>query len=318
VGRSGPLAGLNWPNAGRVYVGHFSQQSIQADRPDQVFVQSRVHGLADLRIFVGDNVVFGALHRDRPAALADMDRMLADAGRHGQRLVLSNYLTQASIEALAGHSFPSWAAAQQDLTAPGSASWTGLQDWFGVVVPRFARNTAVASWEVVNEPAYMLGVDAGAVGVNAEVGFLDHFQQLLHQLGARSVNAGGRPALDLSRLDDEQMRRYATHLDVLDDHLYPGTGPAGQPVGGATAGRDAVASTQAWFERVRALTGRPDLPGMVGELGSQDEPWFRAALDAGLSHGWTVLAWGYDAYDANRFTSTVRPEVLAELGRAGR
>jgi len=308
--------GLNWPNAGRVYVGHWDQQSVQATNPAEVFEQSRVHGLSVVRVFLGDDVVFGRWRAEPSAALRDIDRLVDDAHRSGQRLVVSNYLTQAAIEVLAGRPFVSWAAARRDLVTPGSASWRGLQAWFTAVVPRFAHDPAVASWEVMNEPGYMLGVDDGSVETATEVGFLDTFQELLHVLGASTVNAGGRPVFELGRLSDDEVRQYAAHLDVLDDHLYPQTGSSGEPVGGEADAARSVDATAEWFRRVRRVTARPSFPAMVGELGTQDQPWMRTALSLSAEHGWVVLAWGFDAYDGNAFNAAHRPEVLAILQRA--
>jgi hypothetical protein len=309
VAPPGGSTGYNWPNAGRVYVGHFDQLSVRASDAAAPLRAGRANDLGTIRVFLGDDVVFNRWREAPDAALADIARLVADAQRNHVRLVLSNYLTPRSIAALAGHGFKDDATARRDLVTPGSPSWEGLASWLDAVVPRFAGSSAIASWEVMNEPGFMLGVDAGDVGVAEEMHFLDFFQGLLKQRGADTVNGGGRPAFDPSRLTDADVRLYAAHLDVLDDHLYPAAADDGPAEAAAEVNR-----TAAWFQRVEQVTGR-SFPATIGELGSADDTWFTAALADARGRGWTVLAWGYDAYDPNAFTVTQRPQVLSELQR---
>ena len=113
----------------------------------------------------------------------------------------------------------------------------------------------------------MLGIDKGSVDLNAGLSFVEHFADLLHRLGARTVAGGGRPVFDPARLTDAELAGYAEHIDVLDDHLYPETAVVGDHGVSADDARAAVAYTAAWFDRARRLTGRPDMPAMLGEIG---------------------------------------------------
>ena len=219
--------GFNWPNAGRVYLGGLAQKSTNAQQPMRPFAVAQAAGVPQVRVFVGVDAALDMWRQDPQEGLAAVDRMVADAETHNVHLVLSNYPDLPMISALAGHGYPSWGAAQQDLITPGSVPYERFGHWLADVVPRVAPHPAVAAWEVVNEPGYMLGIDAGTVDVDAGLAFVGHFADLMHGLGARTVAGGGRPVFDPARLSDAQLATYAAHIDVLDDHLYPETAVAG-------------------------------------------------------------------------------------------
>ena len=191
------------------------------------FAVAQAAGVPQVRVFVGVDAALDMWRHDPRKGLAAVDRMAADAETHNVHLVLSNYPDLPMISALAGHGYPSWGAAQQDLITPGSVPYERFGHWLADVVPRVAPHPAVAAWEVVNEPGYMLGIDAGTVNVDAGLAFVGHFADLMHSLGARTVAGGGRPVFDPARLSDAQLATYAAHIDVLDDHLYPETAVVG-------------------------------------------------------------------------------------------
>jgi hypothetical protein len=308
--------GFNWPNAGRVYLGGLTQRSTAAEQPTRPFAVAQAAGIPQMRVFGGVDAALEMWRQDPQRALAAVDRIVADAEAHNVHLVLSNYPDLPMISALAGRNYPSWAAAQQDLVTPGSVPYERFGQWLADVVPRVAAHPAVLAWEVVNEPGYMLGIDAETVDVDAGLAFVSHFADLMHQLGARTVAGGGRPVFDPARLSDAQLAKYAGHIDVLDDHLYPETAVVGDHGASADDARAAVAYTAAWFDRARRLTGRPDMPAMLGEVASQPSEWFNVVQAMATQNGWPVLAWGFDAYDENDFTDLVRPDVLRSLSDA--
>jgi hypothetical protein len=102
----------------------------------------------------------------------------------------------------------------------------------------------------------------------------------------------------------------------LDDHLYPGTTVGGDHGSSEEAARTAIAETAAWFSRVRRLASRPEMPAMLGEVGTQPSAWFSVVLNDATRLGWPVLAWGFDAYDDNDFTDTVNPDTVRRLSKA--
>ena len=310
--------GFNWPNAGRVYLGGLTQKSTTAQQPMRPFAVAQAAGVPQVRVFLGVDAALDTWRQNPQKGLAAVDRMLADAETHNVRVVLSNYPDLPMISALAGHGYPSWQAAQQDLTTPGSVPYERFGQWLTDVVPRVATHPAVAAWEVINEPGYMLGIDEGVINVDAGLSFVGHFADLLHRLGARTVAGGGRPVFDPARLSDAQLAKYAERIDVLDDHLYPETAVVGDHGVSGDDARAAVAYTAAWFDRARRLTGRPDMPAMLGEVASQPPGWFAIVQETAAQYGWPVLAWGFDAYDDNDFTDRVRPDVLQSLGEAAR
>ena len=308
------LTGFNWPNAGRVYVAGLAQQSTTPVMPSRPFAVAAARGIKRVRVFIGDDLVIHGWQRDPAATVARIGRMLDDATAAHVKVIVSNYLTQDTVAALAGHPYPSWAAAQQDLTAPGSGAWTQFSAWLQTVVTRFGADPAVASFEVMNEPNYMLGLDSGAVGRDTGLRFLDHFAGVLHSFGAARVNGGGRPVFDPMTLTDAQLALYVRHLDILDDHLYPGLDALNRPTGDAADARAAVAQASRWFDQARWVSGRR-LPAMLGEIGTVPDGWAAAAVAAGANRGYTTLAWGFDAYDPNNFTDTIHPAVLDWLAK---
>ena len=319
-GRGGPSCvggvGFNWPNAGRVYLAGLTQQSTTAAVPDRPFAVAAAHDVPQVRVFTGVDAAITTWIEDPGTVIRGMDRLLADTDRLGIQVVISNYPDQPMISALAGHSYPSWAAAQLDLTTPGSVPYTRFQAWLDMIVPRYSTHPSIASWEVVNEPGYMLGIDSGTVSVASGLAFVDHFADVLHELGARTVNGGGRPVFDPLRLTDDQLATYTRHLDVLDDHLYPATVPGVAPAGSDQDAHAAVASAAAWFDRARRVADRPGMPAMLGEVGSQPNSWFDAVRSDASSRGWPTFAWAFDAYDTSTFTDTTNPATLALLGAA--
>jgi hypothetical protein len=310
--------GFNWPNAGRVYLAGLNQRSTDADQPSRPFALASSQKIRQVRVFVGVDAALSVWQKDPEQAVAGLDRLLADAEAHNVQLIISNYPDQQMINALAGHDYPSWAAAQVELVIPGSVPFRAFEKWLEDVVPRFASDPRIAAWEVVNEPGYMLGMDNGTVDVDVGLAFVEHFSELLHRLGARDVSGGGRPVFDPMKLPDDQLIGYAKHLDILDDHLYPKTTVGGQDGPSKEDARKAVAQTATWFNRVRRLMARPEMPGMLGEVGTQSTPWFSVVLTEATRHGWPVLAWGFDAYDQNDFTETVNPETFDLLSKAAK
>jgi hypothetical protein len=308
--------GFNWPNAGRVYLAGLTQRSTTADQPSRPFAIAGTQKLRQVRVFVGVDAALSAWQKDPEQALGRIDRLLADAEAHNVQLIISNYPDQPMISALSGRSYPSWAAAQGDLVTPGSVPYRRFEEWLTDVVPRLAASPQVAAWEVVNEPGYMLGLDNGTVDVDVGLAFVAHFSELLHRLGAREVSGGGRPVFDPMTLRDDQLIAYARHLDILDDHLYPETTVGGDQGPSEEAARTAIAETAAWFSRVRRLTSRPEMPAMLGEVGTQPSAWFSVVLSDATRLGWPVLAWGFDAYDDNDFTDTVNPDIMRRLAKA--
>jgi hypothetical protein len=313
--------GMNWPAAGRVYLGGVDERSTTAAVPERAFTVAAANGLHQVRVLVGVDAAISAWTENPARATDGLRRMVDDAAEREIVLVLSAYPDLPMIGALAGREYGSWAAAQQDLVTPGSVPWRRFEAWLRTVVPALATDPTVVAWEVVNEPGYMLGMDSGVVPVEQGLAFFDHFAGLLDELGVRTLNGGGRPVYDPMTLTDQQLVRYLEHVDVLDDHLYP-SGPttvgeaAEVPVGTAEQGRQAVEATARWFARARELVDRPDMPAMLGEVGSQPTDWFTGVLTAATERGWPVLAWGYDAYDVNEFTDEVNPGTFRVLAAA--
>jgi hypothetical protein len=310
--------GFNWPNAGRVYLAGLTQRSTAADQPSRPFAVASTQKIRQVRVFVGVDAALSVWQKDPERAVDGLERLLADAEAHNIQLIISNYPDKQMISALAGRDYQSWAAAQVDLVTPGSLPYRRFHEWLRDVVPRFAASPHVAAWEVVNEPGYMLGMDNGTVNVDMGLAFVAHFSELLHRLGAREVSGGGRPVFDPMTLRDDQVTAYARHLDILDDHLYPETTVGGHHGPSEQDARTAVAETAVWFNRVRRLMARPEMPGMLSEVGTQPTAWFSVVLIEAPRHGWPVLAWGFDAYDDNDFTDTVKPETFRLLSEAAK
>jgi endo-1,4-beta-mannosidase len=158
--------GFNWPNAGRVYLADLNQLSTDAEQPSRPFALASSQKIRQVRVFVGVDAALSVWQNDPEQAVEGLDRLLADAEAHNVQLIISNYPDQQMINALAGHDYPSWAAAQVELVTPGSVPFRAFEKWLEDVVPRFASDPRIAAWEVVNEPGYMLGMDNGTVDVD--------------------------------------------------------------------------------------------------------------------------------------------------------
>lgn len=320
AGLGGPscmgAVGFNWPNAGRVYVAGLTQQSTSPEFPQRPFTVAHSSALPQVRIFLGVDAAITTWRTNPATAFARMQRLVSDADTQHVQLIVSNYPDQPMISALAGHDYPSSGAAQRDLTTPGSLPYVRFGQWLAAVVPRFTTDPAIASWEVVNEPGYMLGIDDGTVNLAAGLAFVEHYSKVLHDLGARTVNGGGRPVFNPMTLTDQQLAGYTNAIDVLDDHLYPRAAP-GRPLLVSTAdAHAAVAAAARWFDRARLIARRPALPAMLGEVGSVPTPWFTTVQADATARGWPVFAWAFDAYDDNNFTDHVQPATIGLLADA--
>ncbi len=302
-----PRMGFNWDNAATVYVLHWDERSISASDPSLPLRTARENNVGLVRVFVGTPEVIARWRADRTGTLADIRRMLDDARGNGVKLILSNYLTKATIEALAGTTFPDWASAQRYLETPGSSGYNAFRDWLSTLASNFRDHPAIYSFEVTNEPGWMLGFDSGAVSKDQVADFLGTMFRALKQAGAGRTNLGGSP---FDTMTDDELRRAVESCDVLDMHFYPDPGPDGKPLG--TNGGILLSTLQGLVNRVRNLTGR-DRPAMVGEVGTLPWGWFADVSHAALARGWIVLAWGYDGWDNFWFNEDHRPEVLAYL-----
>lgn len=304
------VVGFNWPNAVAVYVNHWDQQTVtHADR-SRPFRVAAAHGATIMRTFLGTVDSFRATRSPDPvvreAAWRDLRALLDDAAAQGVRLILSNYLTEEAVEALAGRQYRSWPEARRALVTAGSPPWLAFRQWMDEATTRFAGHPAALSWEVMNEPGWMLGIDDGTVGHDAAAVFLDTFQGRYQRAGV-TVNAGGRPKYDTTLLSDAQVRLMTRHVDVLDDHLYP-------EGGSAEAMLDAVG---AYRDRVLRLTGRA-LPVVLGEIGTQPESFFTAVMAGAEERGFGRVVWGFDAYDDNAFSDVAREHVLQTIAAGNR
>lgn len=306
---SGLKAGFNWPNAAALYVLHWDQLSVSASDASAPFRVAKANGIRLVRTFVGTEGSVGRWKTDPTGTLNDVQRMLDDAHANGVKMVLSNYLTHQMVQLLAGRQYAGWAEAQRDVTTPNSVAWNGLMAWQRTLVQRFGSHPAAYSWEVTNEPSWMLGIDNGTVAIDQGMTFLNVFQKALHDLGAAKVNMGGLRIYEPGLLSDSQLLRATEHVDVLDHHFYPDYDASGQPIGSNAS--QLVASYARYVDHVRAL-GRP-LPAMIGEAGTLPSGWFTTVHSEAVNRGWTILSWGYDAWDLYQFNTSVRPEVLAAL-----
>lgn len=310
-----PQVGFDWPAAGRVYVAHWTQQSVTSADPSRAFRIAEAHNIHLVRVFLGDDVVIGDWKNNPTDAMNGIQKMFDDANANNVKLIISTYLTQQTMQVLAGHSYASWSDAQKDLINPSSTAYNELGKWDEAVIGQFGSNPAAYSWEVTNEPNWMLGIDSGTVSRDDGYTFLDHFQQLLHRDGAKLVNGGGEPLYDPSLLTDTQLKTYAAHLDILDNHIYPSYDNSGTPLGGTTEAQAAIDATNTYYQRVRSLTGRLKMPAMLGEFGTLQPTWFQSMAQQSMDHGWNTIAWGFDAYDQYDFNDMTRPEVLSLLAK---
>jgi hypothetical protein len=310
AGLDATTVGFNWPNAVAVYVNHWDQQTVtHADR-SRPFRVASAHGVTIMRTFLGTVDSFRATRSPDPAVREatwrDLRSLLDDAAAEGVQLILSNYLTEEAVETLADRQYRSWPEARRALVTEGSPPWLAFRQWMDEATTRFAGHPAALSWEVMNEPGWMLGIDDGTVGHDPAAVFLDTFQGRYQRAGV-TVNAGGRPKYDTTLLSDDQVRLMTRHVDVLDDHLYP-------EGGSAEAMLDAVG---AYRDRVLRLTGRA-LPVVLGEIGTQPESFFTAVMAGAEERGFGRVVWGFDAYDGNAFSDVARQHVLQTIAAANR
>lgn len=302
--------GFNWPNAVAVYVNHWDQRSVPYADRSRPFRVARANGVTVMRTFFGTVDSFRATRSTDPAtreaAWAALRAILDDAAANDVRLVLSNYLTEEAVEILAGTTYRSWPEARRALVTAESPAWRGLQTWVDEATTRFAGHPGTFSWEVMNEPGWMLGIDDGSVDQDAAAVFLDTFQARYKRVGV-TVNAGGRHKYDTRLLTDEQVRLMTRNVDVLDDHLYPEGGTA----------EAMLTATANYRDRVAALTGRT-LPVVLGEFGTQSSDFFRAVMAGAEARGFMRIVWGFDAHDSHGFSETEQPGVIPTIAAENR
>ncbi len=299
--------GFNWDNAAKVYVLHWDQKSVKASDPSLAFRIAHENNVTLMRLWAGVGEVVQRWRSDPNGTLADFKGMLDDAQANGIRLIISNYLTQGTIEALAGRSYPDWPTAQRDLATPDSAAWNGHLAWLKDLITTLGGHPAAYSWEATNEPGWMLGVDAVTITKDQAAHWLNAFQKAMHTFGARRVNMGGST---FASMNDSQMSLATQYTDILDDHFYPDFDGNGNPVDGS---EEALLSRfEDHIKRVEALSGR-NRSAMVGEYGTLPWTWFTNLSQAIQARGWNGLAWEYDGWDQFWFNNSHRPEVLAHL-----
>jgi hypothetical protein len=300
--------GFNWPNTVVTYVNGWDQQSTTYANRARPFQVAAANGVKVMRTFFGTvDSITKVKSSDGPtasAAWAGLQEILDTAAANGVKMILSNYLTLETIQALAGTTYANWAAAQVDITTPGSAAWNGLQWWISQCMTRFANHAGVFSWEVTNEPNYMLGMDSGAITVDAGVNFLDVMQQYLRTNGAKAIGTGGRYLYTKANVTDAQAIIGTRAVDYLDDHFYTE----------ATAAQH-LAEMDTWVARVRGLLSRPNLPVLAGEYGSNPQQFFNDITDGLKARGWTPVVWGYDSYDSHEFNESTDTYVLTRIGQ---
>jgi len=298
---AGAVVGFNWPNAAKVYMNHWDQQSVTYKDRSMPFRVASANGVPVMRVFTGIEDSIAKAKASPETTFADFKNMLDDAQANNVKLVLTNYLTKEAIESLAGHPYAAWTDAERDLATPGSAPWRGFENWITQTAGRFGSHPAAYSWEVTNEAGWMLGMDNGTITADAGVAFLDHFQSLLKTSGAKRVNAGGQTFFDPSRLTDNQVKVATRNVDILDHHLYPEAGDAQKQLD--------MFST--YVTRVKSL-GR-DIPAMLGEYGTNPTPFFDHVTAEGLKQGWMLLPWGFDSWDNHKFNDSSDSAVLNKI-----
>lgn len=302
--------GFNAPNQGRVYIMDWDQVSVTAADPLKPFRIAKANGVGLMRVFTWDDATIGKWKQDNGAAVADMVRMCNDAYSQGVRLILSPRLDKPDIEALSGKVYADWPAARKDIVTAGSSGYATFGTLLGQSAQALRDNPCVYSMEVVNEPPYMLGMDDGSISRDQGIAFVDHMQSVLKANGAARVNSGSWPLYDPTLLTDTQVTTFMRNADIIDAHFYP-PDPGNAATGSPTQAAVLLGQHAAYASRVRTLLGRPDMPVMIGEVGTLPWPaWSKTMTDGALERGWTVLPWGFDAFDVNRFNETDRPEVL--------
>jgi hypothetical protein len=181
-----------------------------------------------VRTFLGTRHLVAKWRSSRTAFKGDLGRMLNDASDYGIRLVVSNHLTKDCIEAMAGRSYDSWADAQRAMATKGRAAWKGLEAWSKDFLSVVGAPGAAWSWEVVNEPTWMMGMDAGVINKDAMAAFMNHF------LVPPPVPWGPEREPRGSRfegMDDAQFALAHQHMTLADVHCYPDLDANGKPKG---------------------------------------------------------------------------------------
>ena len=300
-GHTGASIGMNIIPVLEPYILGWDQESVTAADPSRPFRVAKANGITRVRVALAGRQEIVQRWKANPTAFwKAYRRVLDDAHAQGLTLAIHNRLEKGVIEVLAGHGYGSWEDAQRDVTTKGSAAWNGYRAFLQEAVTEVGGHPAIHSWEVVNEPQWMLGYDSGAVSKDAVIEFVNAFQGALHSFGVKRVHMGGAYFDDL---DDTRFRRVYEHTDLFDAHLYPDGGDASA----------AINRVEAVHARVQALSGR-DLPIMLGEIGTVPwSGWSKPILDTCHQQGWTCLAWGFDAWDENAFDDASRPEVLAHV-----
>lgn len=291
------------------YMLGWNQKSVMAADPSRPFRVAHDNGIKTVRIGLAGRVeALNIWKADRSRFWQMFRHILDDARAQGLQVVVHNRLEQAVIEAMSGRTYANWGEAQRDVTTPGSAAWNGYWDFLRDAVAAVNEHPALYSWEVVNEPTWMLSY-GDQVPREQVINFVNVFQGALHSVGAKRVHMGG--ALFNDGISDDLFRKVYEHTDILDAHLYTWDG-------GPTAAA-LLDQVQAEHDRVQQLTGR-DLPIMLGEFATV--PWdgfSRPIFDRCNQRGWTCLAWGFDAWDEHSFNEVERPEVMALIRqRSGR
>jgi hypothetical protein len=319
--KASPGMGFNWPNAIVTYVNQWDQQSTTYANRTKPFTFAQSRGASRMRTFIGTIDAVNGFKGLNSAATATqtwtrINELLTDANTRGVKLVCSNYLTQETIQALAGTTYASWPAARAALVTNGSAAWNGLKAWIDALAANGVLNHAgVYSWEVVNEPNYMLGVDDGSVTRSAAAAFIDYFHAYYKTKGAPRTNLGGRFLYDKSQVTNAEIATLFANCDWNDDHCYPLSG---------TNAEFHIASLDAWVERVNSVTGRA-VPMMIGEYGTNSDniygatvdpnntEFFTRITDACVNRGWYPVTWGYDSWDIHIFNETQKLYVGTKI-----
>jgi hypothetical protein len=320
-GSSSVGMGFNWPNAIVTYVNQWDQQSTTYVNRTKPFTFAQSRGSSRMRTFIGTIDAVNGFKGLNSAATATqtwtrINEMYTDANTRGVKLIGSNYLTQETIQALAGTTYASWSAARAALVTPNSAAWNGLKAWIDALAANGILNHAGAySWEVVNEPNYMLGVDDGSVTRAAAASFIDFFNAYYKTKGAPRTNLGGRFLYDQSQVTNAEITTLFANCDWNDDHCYPLSG---------TNAEFHIAALDTWSARVNSVTGRT-VPMMVGEYGSNSDniygttidpnntEFFTRMTDACVSRGWYPVTWGYDAWDIHIFNESTKLYVGTKI-----
>lgn len=299
--------GFDWGNAAKVYILHWDQRSVLASDPSAVFRVAKENGVHVMRCFLGSREVYQRWLSDPAGMKADAQRLFNDAAANGVAEMVSHDVGHHAIEVLAGKTYPDWATAQRDLVTTGTSAHDNFLRFLADMASTFGQNPGLYSMEVVNEPTWQLGSDAGHISNDQLVAFLNEGFKLLKEHGAKRTNMGGSK---LAWATDDQLRQAYQYVDLADDHFYPDYDAVGNPVDGNVARR--FQGMEDLLARLQRVMGRT-FPAMLGEMGTLPRPWFTSVVDGALSRGWTALAWEYDGWDQFWFSTAYRPEVLDYL-----